>query len=89
MSNITKKSPYPKLTDAEYSIYIWQYHSSSMGGFETHLWKAIMEADGDNRARLSMGFPVECEGMDFYQNEKDWWPNVQRKLVELGVLQGK
>lgn len=67
-----------KLTTGEQSLVKWQYNEH--GGFYTTLWKAITIADGWNLARLERGFPEHVQAYRRFASEKDYWPDIQRKL---------
>ena len=69
---------FEECTLSERFIIEWQYNM--LGGFKSALIDAISRADNDNLAKLSVGFPNEVEGFRKFSRDKNWWPDLQKRM---------
>lgn len=82
-----KVAVYPcGLTQEEQAVFEWQY--GMCGDFKRALWKAICQADDENKGRLARAFPVEVKGYLRYAYESGWWQRVEEKAIHLGYVKG-
>ena len=66
-----------ELTEEEIAVYNWQF--GLQGDFFTALWNAIIKADAQNLAQLSLAFPNEVSGYQKYTRQNGWWEQVVKK----------
>lgn len=52
------------------------------GNFYDCLFRAIMAADPYNREKLAKGFPEEVEATKRYQEEENYWQNLEKEFRE-------
>ena len=75
---------FPGLTEGESFVFEWQYRYA--GSFHAGLAELVCKADLHNRAKLMRGFPEEVEAMTCYLEVENWWSDVQKKAIKLGLL---
>lgn len=68
------------LTSEEFEFYA--YLNGKSGSFTTRLLDAIIVADIGNKYKLSLGFPEYVELVSRYQNEKDFYQNLEDKIKQ-------
>ena len=74
-------------SNGELFILAWQYPKIFQPGhFQKALAEAICRADGENHARLSMGYPEEVGAYKNFIGMDGWWPDVEQRAHEAGLL---
>lgn len=66
------------MTEGEKHLCEFEYEMS--GSFYTHLFNAIMKADGYNMTRLSLAFPEEVQAVNRFRNEDGYWEKLQMEF---------
>jgi len=66
------------MNEGEKRLCEFEYEMS--GSFYTHLFNAIMKADGHNMTRLSLAFPEEVQAVNRFRNEDGYWEKLQMEF---------
>jgi hypothetical protein len=69
-----------KLNEGEQALVGWQYRRS--GGFTTALMDLISRADGDNKDRLALAFPLHVAAYRNFSQVDGWWQQIQKKVLK-------
>ena len=71
---------YVTLNEGEQALVDWQYVNT--GCFSNKLMDLIGKADGTNKARLALAYPLHVEAYHDYATVNGWWTDLQKRLLQ-------
>ena len=59
---------------------LWRWQCRTLGGFESHLWGAISNADTDNLRRLEAGYPEHVAALRRFRHTPGYWTSLRARI---------